>query len=227
MNDDERLLERAQAFTLASVLTSYPVDDVAEILAASRATFTSSEGAEELARVLSAPSGVDDLRSAYLDLFERGKQRASLYETEYGHMRGMAKGNDLADIAGFYRAFGLEVSEGGESEMPDHIAVELEFYATLLLKQHALCDDAEGSDIVRGARRMFLADHLGRVARAVAERREVRDDPVFGPLFAWCSRIVEAECAGLGVEPAPLDFFGDPELQRDMDCGQVRLPVLQ
>lgn len=227
MRDEDRLLERAQTFTLASILTAYPVDDVGEILAESRGSLASEDAAGALARVLDAPLGVDDLRSAYLDLFERGKQRASLYETEYGHLRGMAKGHDLADIAGFYMAFGLEVSSGDAHEMADHIAVELEFYALLLLKQEALKGDQEGSDIVEGARRKFLVDHLGRVSRAVAERREVIEDAVYGPLFAWCRDIVDAECALLGVEPAPLNYYADPELQRDMECGSVHLPVVQ
>ena len=32
---------------------------------------------------------------------------ASVYETEHGRMRGLSKGHDLADLAGFYGAFGL------------------------------------------------------------------------------------------------------------------------
>ena len=56
----------------------------------------------------------------------------SLYERVRSH--GMGKGNTLADIGGFYQAFGLTLDRGIH-ELPDHIAVELEFYGLLLLKQ--------------------------------------------------------------------------------------------
>ena len=173
--------------------------------------------------------GLDELRSSYVDLFDRGDGRVPLYETEYGRMRGMSKGNDLADIAGFYQAFGLTNEADRVHEMLDHVAVELEFYSVLLLKEDALAaeENAEGVAIVRDARRKFLLEHLGRLARGISERPEVRADPTYGAVFAWCWKLVAAECAEVGVEPPLLDFFGDDELKRDMNCGAVHLPVIQ
>jgi len=175
---------------------------------------------------LQAAGGLDDLRSAYLELFDRGGERASLYESEYGRMRGMSKGNTLADLSGFYQAFGVTVDQEQVHELPDHLAVELEFYALLLLKQEHLREDAEGRAVVEDARRKFLTDHLGRFACAVEERADVRADPQYGPVFAWCRGLVERECGALGVTPAPLDFFADPEGKGEMQCGAVHLPVL-
>jgi nitrate reductase assembly molybdenum cofactor insertion protein NarJ len=227
--DSHGLTERARELTLASLLSSYPDDDFAATLGELGAPLANHEGASGVVAALALPEGVDDVRSAYLGLFDSGKDRASLYETEYGRMRGMAKGNDLADIAGFYNAFGVTVAADEVHELPDHIAVELEFYAMLLLKQQALADigDAEGLEIVTDARKKFLVDHLGRVAGAVAARKDVREDPVYGPVFTWCWKLVERECASLGVKPAPLDFFSDKELKEEMKCGAVHLPVLQ
>jgi nitrate reductase assembly molybdenum cofactor insertion protein NarJ len=217
------LVAQAQALVLASSLASYPDDDLAEVI---RAAAPCPAAAAALA-ALDAPGGVTELRARYGELFDRGGQRASLYETEYGRMRGMGKGHALADIAGFYQAFGLTIDEA-RHEMLDHLAVELEFYAVLLLKQAALIerDDATGVAIVASARGKFLAEHLGALARAVAGRAEVIADPIYACVFGWCALLVDAECAALGVTPAPLDFFPDEDSRSPMKCGAVQLPVV-
>ena len=69
---------------------------------------------------------------------------------------------ELADIAGFYRAFGAEVEPG--SERVDHIAAELEFMHLLAVKE-ALAkarDETEKAEICRDGAASFLRDHLGR-----------------------------------------------------------------
>lgn len=68
----------------------------------------------------------------------------------------------LADIAGFYHAFGLEMSPAC-GERLDHISVEAEFLYVLLAKEAAALDrgDSEGMDICRDARRKFFQEHLG------------------------------------------------------------------
>jgi nitrate reductase assembly molybdenum cofactor insertion protein NarJ len=229
------LLSAARSFALASTVTSYPGEGLA---AAVREPWDGSEGAlgpaSERARgalcaILEGPRGLEDLQSAYLERFDRGKDRAPLYETEYGRMRGMAKGSDLADIAGFYRAFGLEIDGPGTHEMLDHVAVELEFYAVLLLKQHVLdaAEDREGAEIVREARGKFLADHLGRLLQGITGRGDVREDPTYGAVFDWVGALVAQECHALNVEPAPLDFHGDSDSTKHMECGSVHLPVLE
>ena len=158
-------------------------------------------------------------------LFDYGAGRTPLYETEYGRMRGMSKGTELADINGFYRAFGLDAADGDEQrEMGDHLGVELEFYAVLLARQARLWaeSDAEGSKIVEDARRAFLADHLGRFAPAIAQRENVAQSALYGPVFAWARALVDSQCQQLGAVPAPLDFHSlEAAPDADACCGST------
>lgn len=219
------LTRRVRDFTLASMVTGYPDAELAETLLELGDELRDHDGVGAM-----VVTDLRELQSTYIEIFDRGKGRVSLYETEHGRMRGLSKGNDLADIAGFYRAFSLTLEDEAEHEMLDHLAVELEFYATLLLKQHVLdaAGDADGSEIVEDARRKFLADHLGRFVQAIAEQAPVKNHRVYGPALAWCACLVQSECTAMGVRPAPLDFFavdGDRAAE-EMNCGPVRLPVV-
>ena len=174
-------------------------------------------------------SGVEGLQGDYLERFDHGQARVALYETEYGRMRGLSKGNDLADIVGFYRAFGFDLEPDGDSEMPDHLAVELEFYGILLYKSEALiaAGDADGQEIVGDARRKFLVTHLGGFVDAIARRPSVAEDAVYGPLLSWCSALVAEECRQIGANPAPLDFFAQDDAGEVANCGGcVTIPGL-
>lgn len=215
------LEERRRAFTLAALATSFPTEVWAEIAASLREELRGHPGLGPSLRRLD--SGLEALRADHLHCFDTGPRRVPLYETEYGRMRGLSKGRDLADVMGFYAAFGLNLADAGE--MPDHLAVELEFYALLLHKQLLLAQDPEGSAVVEDARRKFLCDHLGSFAAAVAARPGVAEDPCYGPLLAWVAGLVDAECAALDLRPAPLDFFADGQAAEEMACGAcVSLP---
>ncbi|GAH21550.1 unnamed protein product, partial [marine sediment metagenome] len=74
------------------------------------------------------------------------------------------RSNSLADISGFYSAFGLSTSTA-HPERPDHIVQELEFMAFLIgLERHAANDDAtvrqQHLDVCRDAQTRFLREHL-------------------------------------------------------------------
>lgn len=213
----------ARDFTLAAVLAAYPADDLGAQVAllADAGAGARQPWLDALRARLATPDGLDTLRSAYVALFDQGSVRTSLYETEHGRMRGVAKGPELADIAGFYQAFGLELAdEEGHREMPDHLAVELEFYAHLLLKQALLgqLEDAEGQTVVRGARLSFLADHLGRLADAVGRTPAIMQDELLGAPLAWCARLVAQECEAVGACPQPLELLGVPVKDADLSC---------
>lgn len=87
------------------------------------------------------------------------------YETEYIQSKlTFQRSHSLADIAGFYRAFGMQLSRR-HAERHDHVALELEFVALLLeLENHAVeAGETEPSDraiTCRDARTRFFAEHV-------------------------------------------------------------------
>lgn len=68
----------------------------------------------------------------------------------------------MADVAGFYQAFGLQVSNGA-GERLDHVTVQAEFLYVLLAKEAAALQERnqEAADICREARRNFFEEHVG------------------------------------------------------------------
>lgn len=115
------------------------------------------------------------LYTQYEDLFEpQGGIKASPYETEYTRetpQHALSQSHELADIAGFYKAFGLEVSEH-YPERVDHIATELEFMQVLTGKEAMALksNEKEHIYIVRDAQNKFIQDHLGRWAGAFKDK---------------------------------------------------------
>ena len=69
----------------------------------------------------------------------------------------------MADVAGFYQAFGMEISDRA-GERLDHISVEAEFLYVLLAKEAAALQrgDPEAAEICQGARRSFFEEHMGQ-----------------------------------------------------------------
>lgn len=233
-------LERsAVRFRLASLLSGYPPADLA-----ARARVLTEAGEldpESLPAVLRelTDASVLELQSSYIDLFDRRQSGIPLYETEYGRGRALSKGVELADIAAFYRAFGLDLDADAElREMPDHLSVELEFYAWLLLKEAHLvrAHATDGASIVAEGRVKFMAAHLGPFAKAVASRTELETGSAYRVLLAWCTELVEAECAGLGIDAEPRPYVEAEREAEVMECGSAafdapgpkagRLPVL-
>lgn len=127
------------------------------------------------------------------------------YQTEYDPLASTRKGHRLADLLGFYEAFGFKVADASK-ELPDHIAAELEFMSLLLLKTaHAgLAGLEDDRGVAERAVAAFLADHLASAAAAFAERVEAASGEGFYRFAARVlSRFLLAECALLGLEAAP------------------------
>ena len=90
------------------------------------------------------------------------------YETAFSSSHIFQQTQEQADIAGFYKAFGVNA----QAERPDHVALELEFCYLLALKEaHAReLDESEHVEICRDAQRTFLREHLARWAQLIGQR---------------------------------------------------------
>lgn len=137
----------------------------------------------------------------------------SMYETEYDPLVAVRKGHELADILGFYHAFGFRLREV-RPELPDHLAVELEFLSLLLLKllyarQHGM---AEAQEVTHNAIASFLRDHLGRWVEAFAEGVEqARGALAIRTLARLLRAFVKEECRLFEVDPIVIAGGGRTE----------------
>jgi len=146
-------------------------------------------------------------------------------ETEYGADNTFHQPQQLADISGYYLAFGLRAATAADVRA-DHVACECEFMdftnrkEALFLATRA--DDAETLEVTRDASRMFLRDHLGRFGRAFATRVMVEDPQgFFGLLGTTLFELLDAECRRLGIATGPVDLAVRPEVpdETPMACG--------
>jgi len=112
------------------------------------------------------------LEPAYIQTFGHiSRGRLSLYETEYGEGQALRGVHELGDLAGFYRAFGLEVGRR-IGERVDHVTVECAFMHVLCYKEaYAMVHHGTEQRVVcREAQARFLREHLGAWLPSVARR---------------------------------------------------------
>ena len=137
----------------------------------------------------------------------------------------------LADLAAFYRAFGLEVA-GDAGERHDHLCLELEFMCVLAAKEaYALEHQLDADQLAQGrnAQKKFLREHLGRWAPAFARRlAAATNEPALRALAEFTRAFVESECVRFGVNPGseelslrPVDEAADRACD---SCGIHNLP---
>ena len=153
-------------------------------------------------------------------------------ETEYGPDNGFHQPQQLADISGYYLAFGLRPADASDARA-DHIASECEFMDFLNRKEARLLGTRargrqgdETLEATRQAARTFLGDHLGRFGCAFAARVASEDaDGYFGALGRLLLTFVAAECGRVGVEAGagPVELAVRPESidETPMACGSA------
>lgn len=151
------------------------------------------------------------------------------YEAEYGQSHIFQKTQTLADIAGFYRAFGLQISPN-LCERLDHVSVELEFMHFLCLKEGYAVEKRHREGRIaqcREAQAKFLREHLGRWALGFARR--VTNEAT-GSLYEHLCELLHAwvirELAALGVDAAAiaqleLSMPGEGDSDSCGDCRTV------
>jgi TorA maturation chaperone TorD len=149
------------------------------------------------------------------------------YETLFGNDHVFAQSHVMGDIAGFYKAFGVELSKDIHERL-DHLSVEFEFMHFLAYKEsYSRChDSAEKTQIVVDAQKKFVKNHIGRwvplFCRMLIKKA---DSGLFKHVADMTSDWMDFEAAFLGVTPqtySETDYrpatFNSPEGQT-YECG--------
>lgn len=158
-----------------------------------------SDVATSLAALLASirDGDLDTLKQAYMRLFDPVNGPFP-YESEHKTGHDFAKANILADIMGFYRAFGVEPS----GDRADHMAAELEFMHLLTLKEHYAAGkgDQEHAALCREAGEKFFREHLslwteGLLAamRASLSKDDRNHHPFYEHLISLLERFISSE----------------------------------
>jgi DMSO reductase family type II enzyme chaperone len=180
---------------------------------------------ESLGAKVEAATEPAELQGTFNSLFGHAvRGRCPPYELEYGGSEIIQQASGLADIAGFYSAFGMEISPDAD-DRPDHVAIESEFMSVLCAKEaHAIENsEADHLDIGVKAQRDFLKDHLACWLPAYAHRVEQADpDGFYGALARFASAFVAAECDRFEITVGPKTLKLRPTdrvLDTSIDCG--------
>jgi len=124
----------------------------------------------------------------FIPLFETGAVEASPYASVYSGEEGLVLGKEAFNVQQFYANCGYVMGEES-GELPDHLAVELEFCALLA---------RNGQD---EALREFLEKHLDPFLKSILQRIKKTQRPI----YAEVATILEVKQHNLQKEG---DFFG-------------------
>ena len=188
-----------------------------ELLDATRATLAGSN--------CDNGSRSEMLQERHTELFGHAVRGACPpYELEYERGDIPQQSAELADIAGFYNAFGMELHAAAH-ERADHATVQFEFLSVLAAKEvYAIeTDNSEGLQVLQDAQKSFLADHISRWVPAMATRLQDTDpDGFYGRLGGFIQAFIAAECEYFGVSCGPrlLELRTiDPQRDASIECG--------
>lgn len=149
------------------------------------------------------------------------------YETLFGNDHVFGQSYVMGDIAGFYSAFGLQLSPDIHERL-DHLSVELEFMHYLSYKESyaILHDGAEKLKTVVEAEKKFVKEHIGRWVPLFSGMLKRKADYGFYKILAdFTTDWMAFDIAFLGVTPQPYSetdyrpaIYMNPEGQT-FECG--------
>ena len=154
---------------------------------------------------------IEGMEEEYNRLFTAGETvLAPLYETEYAMDTIFAKTKELADLNGFYIAFGLELGKDSNNERPDHVSIELEFMAMLLIKEAYARNEGwdEKANLCLEARKKFLKDHIGRWGPTFCTMVKHKTEIEFYKVLAGLTfDLINKDLRDLNVKPGFIEPF--------------------
>lgn len=233
---------RARAYTGLALGFDRPSDDLigalesgdlADVLASAGITLEVPAMSAAAADLADATVDRASIAEAYARSFGlEAEDGVPLYEIAYTPGSLVTNTDVMADIAGFYRAFGLATADGGRDRV-DALSTELEYLGYLAMRrgEHIARGEDDAVEIITDATASFLDDHLGRwQPRLTDEIRDEVDHPVYRALAAALAALVEADCDRFGAAPdtyeavptAPLEAIAGLDSaagRTDLACG--------
>lgn len=224
----EKLNKRIIAYSFFAKVFSYPEPSLFNLVPPMLNHILSLT--PNLADLKTQAHSLTDLEAQYVTLLlckENGSMTASpLHESSYARDGRMLAAQELADIAGFYLAFGLQVKE--EADKPDHISTELEFMSFLTLKEKLAIENInkninnvnckyemekyiEGKNVCRRAQKLFLKDHLGCWISVFKEKllKLLPAASFYCQSAAILETMVQQDMKHLSIKPSGLASFNE------------------
>jgi TorA maturation chaperone TorD len=134
------------------------------------------------------------------------------------------KGAILADIAGFYKAFGFQLAEN-TSEKVDHLICELEFVVLLLIMLAKAREEnlTEGYSVTYDALAAFCHDHLGEWLELFCQ--QLTQMTVL-PVYQQIAKMIQRAWSGvMTVNHLPIPESSLPEIATEegtpYECGMA------
>ncbi len=132
------------------------------------------------------------------------------YEMYYSGSQIWQQTQDLADISGMYKAYGIEIEQNSTTSRWDHVAVELEFLHFLTYKQAYAIENGseEEPESCVSAKKKFLYAHLGRWIKAfsVSVVKKSPED-FYRQAATLATTFVHIEMAKLSVDAEEIDEY--------------------
>ena len=232
--ESQDALGRSALYELVSLAFLYPVPGALDLLkdGACRVGEVALEMAPpELMHVVKQLAddleAVDEqtLEQEYVSVFGHSiASDCSLYEVEYANAEVFQKSGSLADLNGFYAAFGVKPNPELKDRL-DHIGVELEFMHLLTLKEAYAHLHGHGSDkaaVCRQAQANFLANHLAHWVKTLARRlsQKTGGRGIYSSLGQLIDLQIDWEMNILGLEMPPVSMASATEPEEvDDECG--------
>lgn len=232
-----RAAARSEVYGFLALAFIYPDEETLEQLRARGASAT--VGFKALRRAAEARTcaavleelTAEALKAAHLACFGHAISKdCPPYEAEYGRANIFQKTELLADIAGFYRAFGLAVAPHFR-DRPDHLAAELEFMEFLCRKEayaHARGHERDKTAICRRAQRTFLAEHLGNwIFGFIRRLNKKAAGSVYAPIAGLLDQFLSRELSSMRIAPGSDLFLNDASVDtaNEPDCARCPLPM--
>lgn len=216
-------LGRAGMYRLLGGAFAYPTAERIGELARAAATIAVNAPSGAMRDALASfgaaayDTSADVAGGEYVFLFDRDV-RCPAYEGAWGDgSQAAGRVARLADIAGFYRAFGLEPA-GAQPDSEDHLVAELEFMSAVAMKEAWALEVARSEDvaITRDAETTFMTDHLGRWATGFADAVAAATTlPYYATAATLLRDWIAAEIGTLGAAPDAIGRSGIDPLQAD------------